>query len=941
MLRWHRQAAITTAFGLAFAAACGGSAPAPANANAIPTIPFEKYTLANGLEVILSEDHRVPTASVDIWYHVAPANEAAGRTGFAHLFEHMMFQGSKHVPGDSHFKLLEAAGGTNLNGTTDFDRTNYFQTLPANRLELALWLESDRMGYLLDSLDERQLAVQRGVVRSERKEGIEDAPYGMVSEAIYQTAFPKGHPYYANVIGSHADINAAKLDDVRNFFKTYYAPNNATLAIVGDFEAGATRALVEKYFGPLKKGPAVPKIAVETPPITAERRVTVTDRIPLPRVYMAWITPAFFKDGDADADVTASALGGGKSSRLYKKLVYDKRIAQDVSAFQQSLSLGSVFQISATARPGHTPEELEAAIDEELAAMRASGPTPAEIERARNTLETQRLRGLETEGGFGGVADMLNLYNHYLGDPGYLAKDLGRYQAVTTETAKQFANTYLQKDARVVVFGVRGEPTYAPAPPMPNVAAAQKGAAGGGEAYNEAAAWRKDAPKPGPDRTISLPTLTSFTLSNGLTVILNQRQGMPVVAADLVVKTGGDANPIDRAGLANYTAGMLDQGTASKTAPQMADAIAQIGASLDGTSSKDASFVSTHALRKNFQAALDLLADAALHPAFPAAEIDRERASRLANLAQARNDPDTIATATAIAALYGKLHPYGYMELGTEASTRGTTRENLEAFWKQNFVPNNAALIVAGPISEAELKGMAEKAFGKWAKGTPAAATAGDMKTTPSRVVVVDVGRSQQTQLRVATIGPPRSTPDYASLNVMNLILGGLFSSRINLNLREAHSWTYGASSQFIFRKGAGPFWVQTRVETPATGPAVGEIFKEIERISSTPVSPDELAMGKDALIRSLPAAFETSTSAVNTINEMFIHGLGLDYYTRYQAMVSAVTPDAVQAAAKKYLTPEKMIVVAVGDQAAIEPGLKKLNLGSIEVRNPDATVKR
>jgi len=463
----------------------------------------------------------------------------------------------------------------------------------------------------------------------------------------------------------------------------------------------------------------------------------------------------------------------------------------------------------------------------------------------------------------------------------------------------------------------------------------------GGEAYNEDAPWRKDAPKPGPERPLTLPTPTSFTLSNGLTVILNQRTGMPVVAANLVVKTGGDANPVDRAGLANYTASMLDQGTASKSAPQIADAVAQIGASLDATSSKDATYVSAQSLRKNFQAALDLLADVVVNPSFPDAEIDRERANRLGNLAQARNHPDTIATATAIAALYGKLHPYGYMELGTEASAKITSREDLVGFWKQNFVANNAALIVAGPISEAELKTMAEKAFGGWAKGTPANATAAEMTSTPARIVIVNIGKSQQTQLRVATIGPPRATPDYASLNVMNLVLGGLFSSRINLNLREEHSWTYGAGSQFIFRKGPGPFLISSGVDTPATGPAVGEIFKEIKKMIDAPITAEELAMGRDSLVRSLPAAFETSGSAVNTLNDLFVYNLGLDYYAKYPAMISSVTADSVQAAAKKYLVPEKIIVVAVGDQAAIEAGLKKLSLGNVEMRNPDTTVKR
>ncbi len=368
--------------------------------------------------MILSEDHRLPLVAVDVWYHVGPANEAAGRTGFAHLFEHMMFQGSKHVPGDSHFRLLEEAGATDVNGTTGFDRTNYFETLPADEYELGLWLESDRMGYLLDTMDELKLANQQDVVRNERRQTHENTPYGMVDEQLHHMLFPKGHPYYANVIGSHADIQAAKLDDVKNFFKQYYAPNNASLAIVGDFDPTAMKTAVEKYFGPLKRGPAVPPVSVTTPPITAEKRATVPDRVELSRVYMAWLTPPFFKPGDADADAAANILGGGPSSRLYKSLVYDKQIAQDVSAFQASAALASTFEIIATVRPGHTPEEVEAAINEQLDEFRHEGPDAQEVERARNTFETQMLQGLESLGGFGGVADTLNMFNQYVGDPG-------------------------------------------------------------------------------------------------------------------------------------------------------------------------------------------------------------------------------------------------------------------------------------------------------------------------------------------------------------------------------------------------------------------------------------------------------------------------------------------------------------------------------------------
>ena len=355
---------------------------------------FEKYTLPNGLEVILSEDHRLPLVAVNLWYHVGPANEDPGRTGFAHLFEHMMFQGSKHVPGDTHFQLARRAPArSDVNGTTDFDRTNYFETMPANQLELALWLESDRMGYLLDQVDQANLSNQQDVVRNERRQSVENQPYGIVEEALFHQLFPKEHPYYASVIGSHADIQAAKLDDVKNFFKLYYAPNNASLAIVGDIDKAATKALVEKYFGTLKQGQPVPKPSVQTPPITAERRAVVQDRVELPRVYMAWLTPPIFKPGDADADIAATALGGGQSSRLYKKLVYEKQIAQDVSAAQYSLMLGSVFQITATARPGHTAEELEKAIDEELATFRQNGP-----DQTRSRSRPQRHRDAHRPG---------------------------------------------------------------------------------------------------------------------------------------------------------------------------------------------------------------------------------------------------------------------------------------------------------------------------------------------------------------------------------------------------------------------------------------------------------------------------------------------------------------------------------------------------------------
>ncbi|MEQ1868657.1 MAG: pitrilysin family protein [Vicinamibacterales bacterium] len=917
--------------------ACGDAAKpaAPlATANDLPTIDFEKYTLPNGLDVILSEDHRLPMTAVNIWYHVGPANEAAGRTGFAHLFEHMMFQGSKHVPGDLHFKTLEGAGASSVNGTTDFDRTNYFATVPSNELEMALWLESDRMGYLLDQVDQASLSEQQGVVRNERRQSVENRPYGIVDEAVFHQLFPSGHPYYASVIGSHADIQAVKLEDVQNFFKAYYAPNNASLVIVGDIDKAQTKALIEKYFGTLKSGPPVAKPTVETPKITAERRAVVKDHVELPRVTIAWITSPFFKPGDADADIAATVLGGGKSSRLYKSLVYDKQIAQTVAAQQYSLMLGSVFSIEVTARPGHTAEEIEKAVDEELAKFRDNGPDANEVDRARNVIETRTVQGLENLGGFGGVADRLNTYNHFLGDPGYLPKDLQRYRDVTPASVKAFTQQQLSNNARVVVHGVPGDPELAP--PVPEgKATAQKSAA---QSINADEAWRAARPKATEARVLQVPVPASFTLANGLTVLVNERKALPFVSANLVVKTGSGSNPIGKPGLANFTAAMLDEGTESKSAPQIADEIAQLGGSLTTGSTMDASQVSASSLKRTFPQTLALLADVARQPSFPQDEVERQRASRLASLVQQRESPNAVASTVMASALYGAEHPYGYTELGTEAANKAFDAAELKAFWQQNFVPNNAALVVSGQITVAELKPLVEKAFGDWQKGTPAVTTFGAPGTTSAKLVVVDKKGAQQTQLRVAAVGLPRATPDYESIRIMNEILGGLFSSRINLNLREVHQYTYGASSQFVFRRSAGPFVVATGVRTETTADSVRQILGELSKMRTTDVTADELTMAKDSFVRSLPADFETSSGMNASTSNIYLYDLGLDYYTKLGERINAVTTASVRAAAEKYLPMDKMVVIAVGDRAKTEKGLQALKLGAMEIRQADGT---
>ncbi len=898
--------------------------------NQIPILPYKKYRLNNDLEVILLEDHRLPLVAVNIWYHVGPANERPGLTGFAHLFEHMMFEGSKHVGAKAHFLYLEAAGASSINGTTDFDRTNYFETLPSNQLELALWLESDRMGFLLENLDDQKLENQRDVVRNERRQSIESAPYGIVQEELFHQLFPRDHPYYASVIGSHEDIEAARLSDVREFFQLYYSPNNASLAIVGDIDPGKARDLVEKYFGSIPAGKPVPRPIVTTPLIASEKRVSVGDQVELPRIYIAWITEPIFSQADAECDLIARVLGGGKSSRFYKKLVYDKRIAQDIGAHQSSLALGSIFTIEATCKPGIEPSHLESALREELDIFLKDGPTPEELERACNTIESSIIRGLESLGGFGGVADRLNQYNHFIGDPGYLPKDLQRYRMASVDSVKRVAGDELRNKACVVVHGVPGQKIVRDVPKSPR----EHSATGVEASLVTDQEWRISPPKPGPAHALSLPIPQKFQLANGLTILLAEQHSLPIVSANMIVLSGSERNSPEQPGLASFTAEMLDEGTGNRPTLQIAADCDQIGASLSSGSSTDLSYVVIRTLKRNIGAAFELSSDVLLNPAFTPSEIERIRNDRLTHIRQQKDSPGVLAAKVFYEVVYGPNHPYGHLEIGTEESNRTIGRDLLTQFYQSGYVPANSALIVAGDITAPELRELAEKYFGGWAR-TGINPELSALAVQPKRrIVIVERQDAPQTVLRIGHVGTSRSNPDYVPIDVMNTALGGLFSSRINLNLREKHGYTYGASSTFVFRRGPGPFMVGTSVRTDVTAPAVTEIFRELERMRETEVSAEELATAKDSIARSLPGLFETTPEAASSIGQLFVYQLPLNYYHELPEQIERVSASKVQQVARASLKPEEAVIVAVGDRRSIEPELEKLNLGPIEIRD-------
>jgi zinc protease len=525
---------------------------------------------------------------------------------------------------------------------------------------------------------------------------------------------------------------------------------------------------------------------------------------------------------------------------------------------------------------------------------------------------------------------MMNYYNHYLGKPDYLAQDIARLRGVSAGEIQRFAQR-LQPNARVVLHALPGKQQLEDGA---GTAVAPTGTAT--ESVNQDEPWRNQAPRPAAEALLQLPAPKVAQMPNGLTIILVERRGLPLVSARLVLRTGGDSDAVEKPGVADFTAAMLDQGTATRSAPQLAKELARLGATLSTESTMDDTSVGVRSLKRNVSDVMHLLADVVLHPAFPNEEIARQKAGRLAELVQRRTESSVMADDAFSAVLYGPKHPYGFPAMGTEVSIRATERDDLMGFWKQNIVPNNAALVVAGEITMDELQALAEKEFGGWPRGVPVRPELASPPEPKHRAFIVDKPGAAQTQLRVGRIGAPRSTADYAALEVMNTALGGAFSSRINLNLREDKGYTYGANSRFSYRREAGPFWVRTGVRTDVTAPAVSEILKEIRGIAEKPLSDDELALAKDGQIRSLPGRFETTQQLVSSFASVFTYDLGADYYTRLPGMLSAVDGAAVEAVVKKYLAPDQMVVVAVGDRARIEAPLNKVGLGTFQILTVD-----
>ena len=905
----------------------------------LPTIDYKTFTLPNGLLVITHEDHRLPLVAVDLWYHVGPLNERPGRTGFAHLFEHMMFEGSEHVGEKAHIKYVQAAGATDVNGTTDFDRTNYFETMPSNQLELALWLESDRMGFLMEGLDRKLLANQRDVVRNERRQG-EGRPYAAGDEAVAHLLYPKGHPYYGDVIGSHADVEAARIADIRDFHQQFYTPNNASIAIAGDFDPAVLKAMLTKYFGPIPAGPKVEPVTVTTPPITAQRRATVTDTVRLPRVTIAWLTPPVYTPASYDVEAAMFALGEGKASRLDQALVYKTQVAQSVQCYDRPNKLNGAAQCSITAKPGVKLEDLEATFWTEVAKLQAEGPTAEEVEAAKAGRLTQQIAGLQRLGGFGGIADTLDEYNQYTGDPGYLPKDIAAEQAVTPAGAKAAAQKYFTKDSAVVVYTVPGKKVLDDVARSPeNTDADVKITNPYTQAFEDQQNFRKTVPVAGPPVVAHLPVPVLFTLPNGLKVYTVEDHNLPILSASIVTRAGSEGNPEGKGGLASLTAQAMGEATKTRDLTKLAEDQERIGTRIGVGASMDAASVGMTVLTQHQAEGMELFSDVTEHPAFNPADVDRLKKQRLVGIQQQGDNVSSMATRVGPKLVYGD-QPYGVSPTGTTESVQSLTQADVTGFYTAHYGPGDSALVLVGDLTQPEAHKLAEKYFGSWTGSASAAPTIPPPPSAQAtHVVIVDKPGAPQTALFAYGLGVAENNPDAPALAVMNYVLGGAFASRINMNLREKNGYTYGARSQYDSYRLGGPFIAGGLVRTDITGPAAKELMFEIKRFPTDLPTPAELKEAKDSSIQSLPGQFATSAGIAGSISRIFLYDRPLDYYAKLPARYEAVTAADVARVAKEDIHANNLIIVAAGDRAKIEPQLKAAGLGPVEVRDVQGTL--
>ncbi|MBL8782490.1 MAG: insulinase family protein [Alphaproteobacteria bacterium] len=902
-------------------------------------IPYERFTLDNGLRVIVHTDRKAPVVAVSIWYGVGSKHEPKGKTGFAHLFEHLMFNGSENSPGD-YFEPLQQVGATDFNGTTWLDRTNYFQTVPTGALERALFLESDRMGHLLGAVTQEKLDNQRGVVQNEKRQG-DNQPYGLVDYLVYENLFPKGHPYHHSTIGSMADLDAASLADVKKWFTDNYGPNNAVLVLAGDIDLSTAKTLVDKYFGDIKRGPAVKPVNAPVPTLPASKTEVSKDRVATTRIYRHWTIPGLNDKEAVTLDVAASILGGLASSRLDNALVRDEKIAVAVAAFTEVFQHASVFAVQADVKPGGDPAKVAARLDAVIADFLRDGPTADEVSRAQVTAISGRIRGLDQVGGFSGKATALAEGELYSNDAGFYKKKLADLGAVTPAAVKASAKKWLSRPVYALTIEP-GERTES---------GAERGGAVEGEKATSLskparyldpdeqpygpthAVDRSKLPDMGSLAPLDFPAIERGKLSNGIPVLFARRSAVPTVNVSVSFDVGYAADPKAALGTQSLMLSLMSEGTTSRNSIQIAEERERLGATITSAASLDRTGFTLSGLTPNLSPSLDLMADIVRNPKFDPSEVERLRGQQLAAISAEFNNPNAIASRTLWPALFGASHPYGIPPsgLGDPAAVGKVSRDELAAFHAKWLRPDNARIIVVGDTTLAEVTPMLEKSFGDWkAPASPLPTKTFDVKVpaAKSRIILVDRPKSPQSVIYAGEIIDARGRDDLVTLRAANEVFGGSFLSRLNMNLRETKGWSYGVRSGVLEYLESAPFFVAAPVQADRTGDSAKEIIAELTGYLKTKGTTDEeLTRVVNGNVRRLPGSFETTGAVFGGIITIANFNRPDDYFERLPDRYAKMTTSDIDAAGRAKIDVSKLTFVIVGDASVVKPQLDQLKL--------------
>ncbi len=880
-------------------------------------IAYDSFTLDNGLRVVVHEDRKAPIVSVGVWYHVGSKNEPEGKTGFAHLFEHLMFNGSENYPGE-YFAPFEEVGATDMNGTTWLDRTNYFETVPTPALDMALWMESDRMGHLLGVVDQEVLDEQRGVVQNEKRQG-DNRPYGMAQYRLQAGVFPKGHPYNHSTIGSMEDLNAASLDDVKNWFNQYYGAANTVLVLAGDIDVDTARQKVSKYFGDIAAGPNLHRFKAWVPTKVENVFEEITDNVPQGRIYRQWAVPGRTTKDAAMLELAADILGSGKNSRFYRELVYKRQIATQVSVYVEQHELASIFSVEVTAKPGGDLAEISNAIDEIMANFYAKGPTRDELKRVKAVINAAMVRGLEQIGGWSGKAVKLAESMLYAGDPGFF------------KTRLDWMN---KADTRAVQYAVREWLSYG---------YYQLAVIPAGEYKTIASSVDRSAGIPAVDGLPDLifPKIQQANLDNGMPVILAERHSVPVVEISMQFDAGYGADQGGKLGTSSFAMAMMDDGAGKMDALKLSETLERLGADLSTDSGLDTSSISLSALKKNLIPSLEIMADVLLNPRFAEQDIERLRKRWIAGIASEKSQPVQLALRLLPPVLYGKDHAYGvpFTGSGTVASINSLTRDDLVNFHQKWLRPDNGVLFVVGDTTMDEILPQLNKAFGTWRApdtAKPVKNISDVTRPDTGKVIIIDKRDAPQTLILAGDLVPSSSDANYLALETMNMVLGGQFTARINMNLREDKSWAYGAYTFTQEAKGQRPFMVYAPVQTDRTGDSLKELIKELNDIKGErPATAGEIEKVVKNATNALPGQYETADAVLGSLMDSERFGRPLNYPTTLKEQYQAINTDTVNAQSEQ-VRPDALVWILVGDLTKIRQQVEAVGLGPIEIWDAD-----